>query len=78
MSHFSLLILKRLGGEGGGGGGGGGRWGQFDPSFGFSENISSKETKERVKLCFFVTFNIILKYIFPENFIDFLQVIQKI
>ena len=41
----------------------------------FSKNISSKE---RVKPCFFVTFNIISKHIFPENFMEFPQVVQKI
>ena len=41
----------------------------------FSKNISSKE---RVKPWFFVTFNIILRHIFPENSIEFPQVIQKI
>ena len=35
---------------------------------GFSKNLSSKE---RAKPWFFVTFNIVLKYIFPENFIEF-------
>ena len=42
---------------------------------GFSKYVSSKE---RVKPWFFVTFNIILKHIFPENFIEFSQVFQKI
>ena len=55
--------LKRLGG------------GQFNPPCGFSKNVSSKE---RVNPWFFVTFNIILKHIFPEKFIEFLQVVQKI
>ena len=41
---------------------------------GFSKNAFSKE---RVKPQFFVNFNIILKYIFPENFIEFPQVVQK-
>ena len=40
-----------------------------------SENVSSIE---RVEPWFFVTFNIILKHIFPENFIEFPQVVQKI
>ena len=48
---------------------------QFDPPCGFSKNVSSKE---RAKSWFFVTFNIILKHIFPENFIEFSQVVQKI
>ena len=34
--------------------------------------------KERVKLWFFVTFNIILRHIFHENFIEFPHVVQKI
>ena len=33
---------------------------------------------KRVKTWFFVTFNIILRHIFPENFIEFPQVVQKI
>ena len=42
---------------------------------GFSKNVSSKE---REKPWFFVTFNIILRQIFPEKFIEFPQVVQKI
>ena len=45
------------------------------PSCGFFKNVSSIE---RVEPWFFVTFNIILKYIFPENLIEFPQVVQKI
>ena len=45
------------------------------PSCGFFKNVSSIE---RVEPWFFVTFNIILKDIFPENFIEFPQVVQKI
>ena len=53
-----------------------GRGGQFDlPPYGFSKNVSSKEG---VKPSFFVTSNIILKHIFPENFVEFTQVVQKI
>ena len=37
---------------------------------GFSKNVTSKE---KVKLWFFVTFNIVLRHIFPENFIEFPQ-----
>ena len=52
---------------------------QFDlplpPRYGFLKNVSSRE---RVKPRFFVTFNIILTYIFPENFIEFTQVVRKI
>ena len=42
---------------------------------GFSKIVSSKE---RVKPWFFVTFTIILRHTFPENFIEFSQVVQKI
>ena len=63
------LTLKQLGGKGNGGGG------QFEPPCGFSNNVSSKE---RVKRCFFGTFNIIISHIFPENFIEIPQVDQKI
>ena len=42
---------------------------------GFSKNVSSEE---RVKRWFFVTFNTILRHIFPENAIEFPQVVQKI
>ena len=65
-----MLILKRLG------------WGQFDPHptphppppnlCGFSKNVSSKE---RMKPWLFVTFNIIVRHIFPENFIEIPQVV---
>ena len=42
--------------------------GQFDPPpCCFSKNESSKE---KVKPCFFVTFNIIISHIFPEHFIE--------
>ena len=44
------------------------------PLYGFSKNVSSKE---RVKSCFFVTFNIITSHIFPENFVETPQVVQK-
>ena len=47
---------------------------QFDPPCDFSKIVSSKE---RVKPLFFVTFNIIIRHIFPENFIEIPQVIQK-
>ena len=65
-----MLNLKRLGE------GGGGRWDQFDAllTYGFSKFISSKE---REKTWFFVTFNVILRHIFPENFKEFPQVVQK-
>ena len=59
--------------EGGGVGGGGGC--QIDTPRGFSKNVSSKD---RVKLWLFVTFIIISKQVFPENFIEFPQVVQQI
>ena len=40
--------------------------------YGFSKNVSSKE---RVKLWFFVTFDIIISHIFPENFIEIPQLV---
>ena len=50
--------------------------GQTDPlPCGFLKNVSSVE---RVEPWFLVTFDIILKHIFPENFIEFPQVVQKI
>ena len=57
-----MLTLKRLGG-------------QIDLPCGFSKNVFSKG---RVTLWFFVTFNIIISHIFPENFIEIPQVVQKI
>ena len=55
-----------------------GKWeggGQIDPPpCGFLKNVSSIE---RVESCFFVTFNIVLKHIFPENLIEFPQIFQK-
>ena len=55
-----------------------GGWVDLTPSpplCGFSKNVSSKE---RVKLWVFVTFNIIIRHIFPENFIEIPQVVQKL
>ena len=53
----------------------GGGGGQIDPPpCGFLKNVSSIE---RVESCFFVTFNIVLKHIFPENLIEFPQIFQK-
>ena len=50
--------------------------GQIDTtSCGFSKHASSKE---RVTPWFFVTFNIILSHIFPENFNEIPQVAQKL
>ena len=57
-----ILTLKRLGG-------------QSDTTLWFSKNASSKE---RAKPWFFVTFNIIISHIFPENFIEITVVVQKI
>ena len=60
---FSLnsICLQRMGrGEGEG------RVCQIDPRCGFSKNVSSRE---RLKPWFFVTFNIVSKHIFLENFI---------
>ena len=56
-------------------GGGGGGVNLPPPPLCFSKSVSSKE---REKPWFFVTFNIILRHIFPENFIEFPQVVQKI
>ena len=65
LAHLTLIYL----GEGEGGC-------QIDlPPCGFLKNAFSIE---RVEPWFFVTFNIILKHIFPENFIEFPQVVQKI
>ena len=50
-------------------------WGQFDPSSGFSETVISREW---VRPYFFVTFNIIIRHIFPENFIQILPGVQMI
>ena len=47
----------------------------FDPLCHFSINVSSKE---RVKPLFFVTFNVIISHIFPENFIEILQIVQNL
>ena len=45
-----------------------------NPLCGFLKNVSCIE---RVETWFFVTFNIILKHIFLENFIGFPQVVRK-
>ena len=42
---------------------------------GFSNNVFSKD---RVKPCFFMTFNIIISHIFPENFSEISEVVQRI
>ena len=49
--------------------------GQFYLSCGFFKNVSAKEI---VNSWFFVTLNIIISHIFPENFIEIPQVVQKI
>ena len=61
-----LLTLKRLGN---------GQFEPLSPLCGFSRNVFSRE---RVNLCFFGTFNIIISHTFPKNLIEFSQVIQKI
>ena len=43
------------------------------PPCGFYKNVSSRES---VKLCFFVAFNIIISHIFSENFIEILEDIK--
>ena len=45
------------------------------PICGFLKNVSSKE---RLKPWFFVTVNVIIGHIFPENFIEIPLVVQKI
>ena len=51
-------------------------WGEVNLTpCGFSKNVSSKKG---MKPWFFVTFNIILRQICPENLIEFPQVVQKI
>ena len=66
--NFMFLIEKRLGD-------------QIDHPCSFSKNVFSRERereRERVKPWCFVTFNIIISYVFPENFIEIPQVFQKI
>ena len=46
----------------------------IDPPCGFSKNVSSKE---RVKTCFLVTFDVIINQIFLENFIKINQVFTR-
>ena len=48
---------------------------QFDPPCGFSKNVSFKEI---VKPWLSVAFNIITSHLFPENYIEIPQVVQKI
>ena len=47
----------------------------IDPSCGFSKK---KFCRERMNHCFFVTFNIIISHIFPENFIKNPHIVQRI
>ena len=47
--------------------------GQFNPPVFFSQNVPSWK---RVKPWFFVTFNIITRHNFPENFIEIVHVAQ--
>ena len=49
--------------------------GQYAHPCAFPKYVSSKE---RVKAWFFVTFNIIISHIFPENFIEITQVVQNL
>ena len=44
----------------------------------FQKMYLLKSSKDRAKPWLFVTFNIITNHIFPENFIEFSQVVQKI
>ena len=48
--------------------------GRLIPAVVFKKCIFS----DRMRPCFFVTFNIIISHVFPENFIEILQVLQKI
>ena len=72
LSNFCFRSIPIINRNMHGGGGEGGGWGcQLEPpSCGFLKNVSSKE---RVKLWYVVTFNIILKHIF-----SFPQVVQKV
>ena len=66
LHHNVLLTLKKLGGA---------RWAPPPPHpCSFPKNVSSKE---RVEAWLFLTFNIIITDIFPENFIDIPQIVQK-
>ena len=63
---YLTLTLKRMGR--------GGEEGSIlpPPPCGFLKNVSSKE---RVKPWSFFTFNIIIRHIYPENFIEISQVV---
>ena len=69
-----MLNFKRSGGGCGGGEGSVNLMSIWSPC-GFSKNMFSREG---VKFCFFVTFNIIIGHIFPENFIKIPLIVQKI
>ena len=63
LSAFMYLLFWIFNPKTAGGGG------QFDTPSGFSKNVSSKKS---VKLWLFLTFNIIIRHIFAENFIEIL------
>ena len=73
MEYFVTIVigfLKRLvAGKVGEGGH------HFEPRCSFLKIVSSKQ---RVKPWVFVTFKIIIRHIFPENFIEIPQVVQKL
>ena len=48
---------------------------KYAPPCAFSKYVSSKK---RLKAWFFVTFNIIISNIYPENFIEITQVVQNL
>ena len=51
------------------------RWGAPPPLCGFFKTVLSREIVEH---WFFVTFNIIMGYIFPESFSEIFQIVQEI
>ena len=61
-----------------GGGVGGARGWPPSPLWFFKKCFKNVSSKERVKPWFFETFNIIISHIFPGNFIEIPQVVQKI
>ena len=65
--YFFSLTLKRLGEEVN-------LTAPCPPFVFFSKNVSSGE---RAKHWFFVTFSNIISYIFPENLVEILQLVQK-
>ena len=65
LLNWISLTLKKLGNAG-----------QFDPiPLWFFQNVFSRES---VKPCFFLTFNIIISYIFPETFYEIPHIVEKI